>query len=181
MLKVAFLITILLSSCGNFIPLVSAANPGVSQAIITPPPTTKISPKQFMESSNQHPTGSKIIVSPLTLEIWQDDPNLPPSGISPTANRQIGFASLSFTLENKTQQRIALKLQKIEILPLGSEHPLMSLPAKNLTLGGLEYAPQRYQLSNKQGYGNVKKVEAVVVYQLDGKQYTLRSAPVRIP
>lgn len=180
MLKVTFLITLLLSSCSNFFSVISAANEGVNQSISAPPSTVKVSPKQFMESSNQNPPVSQIVVSPITLEIWQDDPKIPPVGISPSANRQIGFAVVSFILENKTQQPISLILQKIEVRSLRSEYPLMSLPAKNLTLGGLEYAPQRYQLSNKQGYGNVKAVEAVVVYQLDGKQYTLSSAPVSI-
>ena len=78
-----------------------------------------------------------------------------------------------------TEKPITIDIEKIEVRSLNSKsnQPLMSLPTKSIRLGGLEYAPQRYQLSNKDGYRS-GQVEAIVVYKLDGKQYMLRSAPV---
>ncbi len=122
---------------------------------------------------------SKMIVTqPLTLQVWQQNPNIIPPGTPRNAKRPLGFASLSFTLENKSEQSIVIKLLSIEVHPVGSETPLMSLPARDLLLHPLEIAPQRYQLSNSSGYGDVEQVEAVIVYELDGKSYTWRSSPV---
>lgn len=121
-----------------------------------------------------------IVTQPLNLQIWENDPRRTPPGASPTANRPVGFASLSFALENKTEQPIVIKIISIEVIPVKSKKALMSLPARDLTLHPLEIAPQRYQLSNRDGYGNVEQVEAVVIYQVNGQRYTLRSSPVKV-
>jgi hypothetical protein len=63
---------------------------------------------------------------------------------------------------------------------VGSKQALMSIPGRDLTLNPLEISPQRYQLSNLEGYGNLERVEAVVIYELDGRNYTLRSSPVNV-
>jgi hypothetical protein len=182
MRNIILLTTLVLGSAGSLILYMSSSVDGADQARISPWHTDKIAQKSLMAKTSQNSLKSRMNVSDsLSLQIWQEDPNLPPNGISPTADRPLGFASLSFLLENKTEMPIVLRLQRIEIRPVGAEKPLMSLPAKDLTLGPLEYAPQRYQLSNREGYGNIKQVEAVVIYQLDGQQHTLRSAPVRVP
>ena len=141
----------------------------------------KIGNKSFGDYAIKKNIMSKISVTqPLNLQVWQNDRRLTPPGASPNPNRPVGFASLSFTFENKTEQTLTLKLQAIEVRAVDSKRLLMSLPARDLILKPLEIAPQRYQLSNQEGYGNVDKVEALVIYQLDGQSYTMRSAPVNI-
>ena len=142
--------------------------------------TNAISTSLHALPANKNTSKSKMIVTPLRLQIWENDPRLPLPGASPTANRPIGFASISMTFENKTEQPINLRLQTIAIFPVGSKQPLMSLAATDLTLGPLEIAPQQYQLSNQEGYGNLAQVEAVVIYQLDGQSHTLRSSSVNV-
>ncbi|OKH40737.1 hypothetical protein NIES2101_34955 [Calothrix sp. HK-06] len=132
-----------------------------------------------IEKTMQNTPPSQVKVSPsLNLQIWQNDPKRPLSGAYKVGS-QLGFATIDFLLENTTEKPITIQLEKIEVRRLNSKsnQPLMSLPAKSITLGGLEYAPQRYQLSNRDGYQS-GQVEAIVVYKLDGKQYILRSAPV---
>lgn len=124
---------------------------------------------------------SKIVVTkPLTLQIWENNPQFPAPGTRLNLNLPVGFASLSFTLENKTQNSILIKFISIEVHSVDNKIILMSMPAQNITIHPLEISPQRYQLSNKNGYGNINQVEAVVIYELEGQQYTLKSSPVKI-
>lgn len=131
-------------------------------------------------TSQNSPVSKMIVTQPLSLQIWQDDPRLIPPGDRSMAKRPVGFAQLSWTFENKTQQSIILKLQTIEVRAVGSEEVIMSMAGRDLTLHPLEISPQRYQLFNLEGYANVDRVEAVVIYQLDGRNYTLRSSPVSV-
>lgn len=150
------------------------------QARTTLPPD-KIAQRQSTGYAQQNPPMNKVVITqPLSLQVWQNDPSLPMPGTQPGSDRHVGFASLSFTVENKTEQPITLRLLAIEVRAVGSQKPLMSVPVKDITLNPLEISPQRYQISNREGYGNVKQVEAVIVYQLEGKSYTLRSSPVTI-
>lgn len=132
------------------------------------------------DTSQNYPASKMIVTQPLSLQIWQDDPRLIPPGDRSMAKRPIGFAQLNWTFENKSQQPILLKLQTIEVRSIGSKQALMSIPGRDLTLNPLEISPQRYQLSNLEGYGNLERVEAVVIYELDGRNYTLRSSPVNV-
>jgi hypothetical protein len=143
-------------------------------------PKYSISYTQLNSTKQNHPMSKVMMRQPLSLQVWQDDPNLPPSGIPVMANRPISFAMLSFTLENKTEQAITLKLKKLEIRPVGSQNKIMSLPAFDLTLKPLEIAPQQYKFSQLKGYGNIKQVEAIMIYEFQGQSYTFNSPPVKV-
>ncbi len=143
--------------------------------------TNNVKEPLFWKYKSKKNLMSKMIVTqPLSLQIWENDPRLIPPGASPTAKRPVGFASLSLTFENKTEQTLILKMQSIGVRAVGSKQLIMSLSAKDLTLHPLEISPQRYQISNQEGYGNVQQVEAVIIYQLEGKSYELISSPVKV-
>jgi hypothetical protein len=176
MLKHLLLISLLFGSVNNL----NDDSSGFVNQIYTLP-TAKIAKKHFVGHKKINYTMNKILVTqPLTLQIWENDPNFPAPGTPPGTDIPVGFASLSFTLENKTQHSILIKLLAVEVRSISNKKLLMSMPAKDLILHPLEIAPQRYQLSNKNGYGNINQVEAIVIYELDGQQYTLESSPVKI-
>jgi hypothetical protein len=182
MLKRLLVLSLLLGSVNNLSACASSfSERAYASQVRTTLPPAKIAQQQPTGYPQQHPAMNKIaITQPLSLQVWQNDPRLPMPGTQPGSDRHVGFASLSFTVENKTEQPITLRLLAIEVRAAGSQKPLMSLPVKDITLNPLEISPQRYQISNREGYGNVKQVEAVIVYQLEGKSYTLRSSPVTI-
>ncbi len=126
------------------------------------------------------PMNKVIINQPLTLEAWQEDPNLPPVGIPINKDRPIGYALLRVTFENKTMHTITLHLQKIEVVAAGNQNKLISLPPVDLTLHPLEISPQQYRLTKKEGYGNIKQIKGILVYKLDGQNHTLSSQAVNI-
>jgi hypothetical protein len=135
-------------------------------------------PTRFSQNSFRQ---TMIVTQPLTLQIRQEDPRFTAPGTPAGRERFLGHAALSFTLENQQKQPVIVELQTIEIRAVGHEKPLMSLPARTLTLQPLEIAPQRYQLSNREGFGKITEVEAVVIYEVDGQKVTLRSKPVTAP
>ncbi len=176
MVKSLLLISILFSNVNNLINDIS----GLLTHNIEISPSAQIAKNNFSKGKKINSVMNKIVVTqPLTLQIWENNPKHPAPGTRPGVKVPVGFASLSFTLENKTQQSIVIKLLAVEVRSVGNKKPLMSIPMQNLTLHPLEIAPQRYQLSNKKGYGNINQVEAVVIYELDGKQYTLKSSIVK--
>ena len=121
-----------------------------------------------------------IVTQPLQIRVWQKSSKLIPIGARGGKTCPLGFAELSFTLINETEQPLSLELTTIEVRPIGRDEPLMSLPEQNIQLNPLEAARQQYQLCRRQGYGSAEWVEAIVVYQVGGQRYTLFSSPVYV-
>jgi hypothetical protein len=87
---------------------------------------------------------------------------------------------MDVTFENRTDRQLTLHIETIAVCPIGSHQPLMQLPPRTVVLHPMEIAPQVFQLSNQTGYGKVKQVQAVIVYQIEGDRHTLRSQPVAV-
>lgn len=121
-----------------------------------------------------------IIREPLNLLAWEEDPNLPPRGIPLQPDRPISFAMLSVTFENKTTQVVEILIKLIAIQTNKERRVINSLPATNLVLMPLEISPQQYQMSNRESYSNTIELIGILIYELDGKIYTLESDPVSV-
>lgn len=135
-----------------------------SKNLVNSVQTNKIEAQSFREYKSQQNLMNKMFITePLSLQIWENDPRIIPPGTSSSVKRPVGFASLSLTFENKTEQTLILKMSSIVVRGVDSKKILMSLPARDLTLHPLEISPQRYQISSQEGYGNVQQVEAIDV------------------
>ena len=142
--------------------------------------STQIAQVHPIHPSTPSAMTTTLVTQPLTLRIWRHEPQIPVPGLRPGTPHPVGFAAIDVTFENKTERELTLDIETIAIYPIGSHQPLMQLPPRTLVLHPMEIAPQVFQLSNQTGYGKVKQVEAVIVYQIEGDRHTLRSQPVAV-
>ncbi len=107
--------------------------------------------------------------------------NLPPPGVIPDPDRDIGFATVFIYLENKYQKDIKVKVNRVEILNVSDETLQdFSSPPKDIHLKPLENSEISFDLSNKTGYVGQDRVKAVVTYQIGDRINIIESEPVEV-
>jgi hypothetical protein len=123
---------------------------------------------------------SSIVTPSISLQAWQEDPNLPPVGVPVDPDRPIGFAQVNFMLENKTENLIEVDIDRIEVQEAIGHRTLMTLRGPKILLRGLEISPQQFRLTHSTGYGQIQNVEAVISYRIKDQSLIARSRPVTI-
>jgi hypothetical protein len=104
-----------------------------------------------------------------------------PTGQAPTANRDIGFASVFLRLENPKEKDINLIIKSIQIqnvsdgsLQMASQSP------QEIRLRPLENSENAFHLTNKTGYSGQGQVKAVITYQLGNQEAVIESSAVEV-
>ncbi|PZV11510.1 MAG: hypothetical protein DCF22_14390 [Leptolyngbya sp.] len=104
-----------------------------------------------------------------------------PSGLKPTRDRDIGFATVFVELENTQETDTKVMIQSIQIRNvITGAIQLESQKTQAIHLHPLEISANQFQLTNKSGYSRFGKVKAVITYQIDNQKSTIESAPVEV-
>ncbi len=107
--------------------------------------------------------------------------NLPPIGIPPQPNRDIGFATVFLSLENHQEQNQRVTIQKIEIQNASdNQSQPFHFERRQIELKPLENSMINIELSNKTGYVGQDLVKAIVTYQIGGEVNVIESEPVAV-
>jgi len=105
----------------------------------------------------------------------------PPDGVPPQLNRDIGFATVFISLENKYQKDIKVRVNRVEIRNASDDtlQPFSQLP-QEIYLKPLENSKISFDLTNKTGYVGQDRVKAVVTYQIGDRLNIMESEPVEV-
>ncbi len=102
-------------------------------------------------------------------------------GQAPQSDRDIGFATVSLTVENLKQESVRLVIQQIQIQDANNVVvPMDARTPQEITLRPLEHSINDFHLTNKIGYPTRHPVKAVVTYQFDQQTYILESNLVEV-
>jgi hypothetical protein len=153
----------------DFLLAMVSANSQVSNSLQPFLLESKFSNQKVLMTQNSQNLPFSISVT--LLEAYED--KVPPPGAS--INHPVGHAVVRLRIKNLTQNNIKVSLKKIEICQTDNKRVLMSQSANPVNLGGLQIQEQGFHLTNPKGFMGLKKVKAVVTYQLDSKIYTVES------
>ena len=149
---------------------------------------TACSPIRFSSTSNLPTNFMKEMNMPITenlpiknITLVPREERIPPKGVSPHPNRDIGFADVFVHLENSQETIIKIKIQKIEIRNASdSKLQDFSFVPQTVELKPLENSELVFHLSNKTGYVGQDKVKAVLAYQVKNQVRVIESEPVTV-
>ncbi len=120
-----------------------------------------------------------LMIKQVTLQAREE--KHAPVGISPTRDRDIGFADIFVKLENPEMIDISLTIQRVEIQDSHTSQVYLAMQnPKQIHLRPMEFAVSALHLKNKAGYPGHSPVKAVVIYQLQGVEQVIESSPVEI-
>lgn len=124
---------------------------------------------------------SSTNVSIKILTLLAREERKPPVGVSPAANRDIGFASVFLRLENTNKEDATLIVKTIQIQNIADNSIQMaSKSPQSIHLKPLENLENAFHLTNKTGYSGQDKVKAVIIYQLGDQVQVIESIPVKV-
>jgi len=104
-----------------------------------------------------------------------------PAGVKPDRDRDIGFASIFFELENQRPQATIVTLRKIEVCnALTGFTQLKTEQPQTIELKPLEVFSNHIQLTNKTGFRGFGKVKAKITLQIGDRTETIESSSVDI-
>ena len=122
---------------------------------------------------------ANILISPIILQA-REEKSLP-SGATPKANRDIGFASVFMSLENLQEVDVELTINKIEIRNTADNRlQIAQSSPQKIVLKPLEKSEEVFHLTNKTGYSKNNKVKAIITYQIDDQVEVIESKPTEI-
>ena len=143
-----------------------------------PPPNTQ-SQEIIASRETTMPTSAYTVIREVNLLAREE--NLPPPGVFPDPERDIGFATVFIYLENKYQKDIKVRVNRVEIRNVSDEtlQPF-SQPPQEIYLKPLENSKISFDLTNPTGYIGQDRVKAVVTYQIGEKIKVIESEPVEV-
>jgi len=117
----------------------------------------------------------------IKVSLLSQENKLPPVGIPPQPNRDIGFATVFISLENHQQKNQTVIIKKIEVRNV-SDHKLQSFSfqPKQIELKPLENSVIDIHLSNKIGYSGKDQVKAIITYQIGSQVNKIESEAVEV-
>lgn len=130
--------------------------------------------QEEMMAQNSRQTPFNLSVS--LLEAYENTRQ--PLGAS--ANYPIGHAVVRLRIENLTQNNIIANLTKVEIRQSSDNSVLMSETVNPFDLGGLQILEKGFHLTNSKGFMGANEVKAVVIYELNGNNYTVESPNLKV-
>lgn len=136
-------------------------------------------PAESQRSSTPPPRHSMVTI---TASLVAREDRLPPLGLPPNPNREIGFATVVVHLDNPQDARQVVTLEAIDILsePEQQPQPFVFKP-RTLELKPMERSVVDIHLSNRTGFPAKGRVKAFVRYHLgSGPVATVASEAVAI-
>jgi hypothetical protein len=117
----------------------------------------------------------------IKVSLLSQENKLPPVGIPPQPNRDIGFATVFISLENHQQKNQTVIIKKIEVRNV-SDRKLQSFSfqPKRIELKPLENSVIDIHLTNKIGYAGKDRVKAIITYQIGEEVNKIESEPVEV-
>jgi len=117
----------------------------------------------------------------IKVSLLSQEKRLPPLGIPPQADRDIGFATVFFSLENHQMKNQTVMIKNIEVRNV-SDHKLQSFSfePKQIELKPLENSVIDIHLTNKTGYSGKGQVKAIITYQIGEEVNTIESQAVEV-
>ena len=105
-----------------------------------------------------------------------------PSGLKPSRDRDIGFASVVVEFENTSTEKSAIvRIQRIEVRnALLGNIQLSSQAPTQIALRPMEISAHQVELTNKTGYSGFGKVKAIITYQVGNNTRKIESQTVDI-
>lgn len=127
-------------------------------------------------------------ISIKSVSLLAREERIPPKGISPKPDRDIGFASVFLRIENQLREDVTLIIHNIEIRNVADNKiQRFSRPAQEIhsipeaiRLTPLANAEISFHFINKTGYAGQDKVKAVVTYQIGDRLSVIESEPVEV-
>lgn len=124
-------------------------------------------------------TKNNVVIKNVSLMAREEKSQ--PAGVKPDRDREIGFASIFFELENKLPQATTVTIQTIEVRDAFTGFvQLKTAQPQTIQLKPLEIFASNVQLTNKTGFGGFGKVKAKVTVQIGDRTETIESLPVNI-
>lgn len=162
----------------------------MAATIAKPPSALPLSSPQFIPSTKELLMTQNTVTIPFTvkvrfLEAYQTLV-LPPGA---SKGYPVGHAVVRLRIENLTEKSINFDIKKIEVVDTKKSNNrkapqrrvVLSESVKPLPLGGKQIVEQGFHLTNNQGFGGAKKLNAIVTYQFDGKVYQAVSPLINVP
>ncbi|MFM7363953.1 MAG: hypothetical protein ACKO11_05515 [Cuspidothrix sp.] len=117
----------------------------------------------------------------IKVSLLSQEKRLPPLGIPPHANRDIGFATVFVSLENRDLKNQTVTIKNIEVHNV-SDHKLQSFSfqPKQIELKPLENSVIDIHLTNKTGYSGKDRVKAIITYQIGEEVNKIESEAVEV-
>ncbi|MBD2136689.1 hypothetical protein H6F32_03585 [Anabaena sp. FACHB-1237] len=117
----------------------------------------------------------------IKVSLLSQENKLPPLGVPPQPNRDIGFATVFITLENPQEKNQTVKIEKVEIRNVTDKklQPFQFKP-KSVELKPLENSVVDIHLTNKTGYVGKDKVKAIITYKIGNQTSVIESQPVTV-
>lgn len=117
----------------------------------------------------------------IKVSLLSQENKLPPLGIPPQKNRDIGFATVFVNLENHDLKNKTVIIKNIEVRNL-SDHKLQSFSfqPKQIELKPLENSVIDIHLTNKTGYSGKDRVKAIITYQIGEEVNKIESQAVEV-
>lgn len=152
------------------------------------------SPFRYVNHLPKDPVVETIMQSSTDVDIRSitllaREERMPPKGIRPQPDRDIGFASVFLRIENRRAEEDAtLIIRNIEIrnvadntIQVFSRPPQEIHPIpEEIRLTPLANAEISFHFTNKTGYVGEDKVKAVVTYQIGDRIAVMESEPVEV-
>ncbi|WP_236630661.1 hypothetical protein [Aphanizomenon flos-aquae] len=117
----------------------------------------------------------------IKVSLLSQENKLPPLGIPPQRNRDIGFATVFVSLENHQMKNQTVIIENIEVRNI-SDHKLQSFSfqPKQIELKPLENSVIDIHLTNKTGYSGKDQVKAIITYQVGEEVNKIESQAVEV-
>ena len=139
-------------------------------------------PRYFHSQPSSH-LQSKAVNKKVMIKVslLSQENKLPPLGIPPQPNRDIGFATVFVSLENHQMKNQTVIIKKIEVRNV-SDRKLQSFSfqPKRIELKPLENSVIDIHLTNKIGYSGKDRVKAIITYQIGEEVNKIESEAVEV-
>ena len=139
-------------------------------------------PRDFYSQPSSHlqlkAVNKKVMIK---VSLLSQENKLPPLGIPPQPNRDIGFATVFVSLENHQMNNQTVIIKNIEVRNV-SDHKLQSFSfqPKRIELKPLENSVIDIHLTNKIGYSGKDRVKAIITYQIGEEVNKIESEAVEV-
>lgn len=91
-----------------------------------------------------------------------------------------GHAVVRLRIENLSQSRLDINLQRIEIQRSDNRQVLLTQPMRLIQLQGLQILDPGQHLTIQQGFAGAKRLTAILTYKFNSKSYVVHSLPTEI-
>lgn len=143
--------------------------------------TQSLSQSNYQPSPTFSPMSltSDVIIKQVTLQVREE--KFPPDGVTPKADREVGFADVFLSIENLQHEKVSVVVKQVQILSASTNQiQLTTQRPTAIHLHPLESSVNDFHLTNKTGFQANKSLKAVVTYQVGNQTQTIESKAVEV-